>query len=178
MPSKIFNLIDYKTLKIIMGILLIFLTAQVRIPLNPVPITLQTSGALLIALCYDKKSALQSIIGYIVLGSLGAPLFNGLSSGFSVLIGPTGGYLFGIVLCTYLVTTMREKFGDNSWLNLTLYSLIGSISVFVVGLPYLTLFVGIDNSLTLGLYPFIIPGIAKAIFTASTATLLKSIRHQ
>lgn len=163
----------YLAQKLAFGVVLMFLAAQIQIPIKPVPITFSSAGALVIALCYGRREAVYSIALYVLLGSLGAPIFSNYRSGVALLLGPSGGYLLGMILSTYLIATMRVKFGEDSVQKLILYSVIGNISLFCVGLAQLSLFVPSSDLLTLGLYPFILPGALKIIFTASMVRLLK-----
>ncbi len=174
--NKILSLLNYRIARVAMGICLIFLSAQVSIPLKPVPISLYSVGVLILALCYEKSEARQAMVGFIAIGAMGAPVFANFGAGLPVLLGPTGGYLIGMVLCVYVVTALREKFGEDSWMKLIAYSAIGSACLFVIGVPYLAMQIGFAKALQFGLYPFIIPGIVKAFFAGSSIRLLKQVK--
>lgn len=85
---------------------LIAIASQIQIPLPLVPI----NGALLAVHCcailLPPKSAVLSVIVYLLLGAIGLPVFSGFTAGVGILVGATGGYLIG-----YLVSV-----GVSSWL--------------------------------------------------------------
>lgn len=160
--------------QIIFGVGLLFLCSEHSIPLKPVPITLQTVGVMIIALCYNKTNAMKTIIAYVSLGALGVPVFVAYRSGLSVLFGANGGYYFGFILCVYVIAILREKFGEKSWYHLVAYSLLGTCSVFLIGLPWLGYFIGPQKAIEFGLLPFIIPGCLKAFVTVAAVRAFKT----
>ena len=77
--------------------------AQIAIPHQPVPFTLQTFFVLLAGGLLGKRNGLLSMSTYLALGTLGLPVFSGSLGGFTRLVGPTGGYLLSFPIAAYLV---------------------------------------------------------------------------
>jgi biotin transport system substrate-specific component len=70
-------------------VLLLFLMAHASIPLQPVPITLQSLGIMLIGLKFSRKTAFYSVLTYMLLGAAGFPIFANFSGGYQIFWGPT-----------------------------------------------------------------------------------------
>ena len=67
-------------------------------PLGPVPFTLQIFVFTFVLIMLEPKLAMTSLIGYLVLGAIGVPVFSGMRGGIGVLAGPTGGFLWGYII--------------------------------------------------------------------------------
>ncbi len=77
--------------------------SQISIPLPVgIPITLQTFAVALCGFTLPPPCALASIGVYIALGAVGAPVFSSFGGGIGVLIGKTGGFIFGFIAMTLL----------------------------------------------------------------------------
>ncbi|MDQ1531156.1 MAG: biotin transport system substrate-specific component [Microbacteriaceae bacterium] len=142
--------------------------AQVAVPLWPVPVTGQTLAVLLVGASLGAVRSALSMIVYAVAGAVGLPVFADHSAGASVLIGPTGGYILGFVLAAALTGALAQRRWERRLLGGMLAFVAGSAVVFLVGLPWLKLSLGLtwEQTLQAGLYPFIIGGIIKAVIAA------------
>ena len=157
----------------LIGAGLLCLCTQVNIPLHPVHISLQTVAVLIIGLTFSKADALRSVASYLALGAMGAPVFSYYGGGIAKLVGPTGGYLFGFLAAVWVMCTLRERVANMGTKETFLIALMGSATVFLCGMPWLSTFVGWNAAITAGLVPFILPGIVKSVLVAAAVRYLK-----
>lgn len=175
LSQQLFNI---STLRVIVGFLFIFTAAQVHIPIKPVPITMHTAAIMIISLCYNKREAMSSVMSFVILGAMGLPIFSGFSGGPDVMLGTTGGYILGCIACTYIITHLREKFGEGHYIYLVLYTIFGTMALYALGMLQLSYFTGWKNAFIYGVMPFIIPGFFKILFATASIRLIKNISCQ
>ncbi|MES2769240.1 MAG: biotin transporter BioY [Bdellovibrionota bacterium] len=167
-PNTLIN-----ALAVVAGSFLIVLSAQIYIPLpfTPVPITAQTLSVLLVGSLLGSKRAPLSVLLYVLYGALGFPVFSENSGGMQVLMGATGGYIFGFILAGYVVGKFTEMAWDKSLGKSLIAMTVAQLLIFVPGLLWLGQFVGYANVLEQGFYPFIIGGIIKTLLAGSSSVL-------
>jgi biotin transport system substrate-specific component len=131
-------------LRVLGALLFVFLMgfgAHVAVPLPPfgVPQTLQTLFVVLSALCLGPRVGTSAMVGYVVAGMIGAPIFAGDASGWGVLLGQTGGYLVGFVVAQpVIVRVVRRADGSiRGWGAMMLGVVAGHAVVFAFGVPWL-----------------------------------------
>lgn len=180
MLSKAIDNLSFTYKITILVILNIFLIAcsQISIPLNPVPITLQTLGIFLIASIAGPKYGTLVVISYIVEGIAGLPVFANYKGGIQVLLGPTGGYLLGFIFATFLIGNLLKNHSiasnKNLFIQIFLILILGNIVIYFLGILQLSLFVGIENSIKIGILPFIIGDLAKISFASLIIEKIKT----
>lgn len=84
-------------LRVALGALALYVSARVEVPLTPVPFTLQVLALCLVVLAMRPREAVASAASYVLVGSLGAPVFSGGMGGVARIAGPTGGFILGFV---------------------------------------------------------------------------------
>lgn len=167
-PSAKQKALAYDAILVIGGSLFIALCAQFTLHIGPVPITGQTLGVLLTGVLLGSRRGSLSVLAYLVEGIAGLPIFApGGPLGLTRLLGPTGGYLIGFAAAAYVTGLLAERGWDRKPATALAAMLIGNVVIYAFGLPWLALFAGIENTLPLGLYPFIFGDLAKAFLAAA-----------
>ena len=105
--------------------------AFIRIPMFPVPMTLQTLFIFLAALLLPPLSSFSSLLIYIVLGAIGLPIFTS-GGGLSALLGPTGGFIFGFMLSAPVGSLLAKKKRDSILWNVVVL-LAMEVVIYVYG---------------------------------------------
>ena len=165
--------------------------AQVTVPLpgNPVPVTLQVLGVLLAGLLLPPLQALESQAVYVALGAVGLPVFAGARAGFHVLVGPTGGYLWGFILGAYVTARLRSPAAGTSghpaaggaqahpwpFVRDLAAAVAGVVCVYAVGVLQLGAVANLPpgRALMVGAVPFVPWDLAKAAVAAALAAPLR-----
>lgn len=109
--------------------------AFISIPIGEVPISMQSLFVILSGLILGSKLAALSQILYIILGLIGVPIFAGFTGGLHSIMKPSFGFLIGFVFAAYIVGKIRDKNKDNK--NIWIASFVGTIIVYLFGLPYM-----------------------------------------
>ena len=150
--------------KIIRSLLIIFIgsvilaiSAKIKIPFYPVPMTMQTFVVLFLGVSFGYKIALATVGLYLFEGILGLPVFSNSPErgiGLAYFTGPTMGYLIGFLLATFLASFVKK----NDYLLLIFMKLILSVSsIYILGVFWLGTLIGWDKPiLELGVLPFLL----------------------
>tara|TARA_Y100000816_G_scaffold284143_1_gene261900 strand:+ start:454 stop:1005 length:552 start_codon:yes stop_codon:yes gene_type:complete len=168
-------------LKIIKSLLIIFLgsliltiSAKIKIPFYPVPMTMQTFVVLFLGISLGYKVALATVSLYLLEGIIGLPVFSNTPErgiGLVYFTGPTMGYLIGFLFACFFASFVKKR--DN---YLTIYfKLILSVSsIYILGILWLGTLIGWDKPIfELGVMPFLIAEIFKiALLTVISKKIL------
>ena len=110
--------------------------AFIKIPIPPVPITLQFLFCAFAGVLLGSRLGLYSQLLYVGIGLSGIPVFT-KGGGISYVFQPTFGYLVGFILCAYIIGKLTENVKEINFKNIFFPVLAGLISVYAIGVPYL-----------------------------------------
>lgn len=177
-PSP-FSLSEYplvnKSLFIFVGVLLLSISAQLSIPFKPVPLSIQSTTVILIAMMYGARSGAYVILGYFMAGIAGVPVFADFTFGITKFIGPTGGYLIGFLPAAIVSGYLSQNGWTKNWAGSLLTALIGITIIFFCGVSLLSLTFGFTNAIQIGLMPFILSESVKIIIVSLVITKIKPL---
>tara|TARA_B100001250_G_scaffold6036_1_gene5076 strand:+ start:50 stop:601 length:552 start_codon:yes stop_codon:yes gene_type:complete len=164
-------------LVILCGSILLTISAKIKIPFYPVPMTMQTFVVLFLGISFGYKIGIASVILYLLEGIVGLPVFSNSPEkgiGISYFVGPTMGYLIGFVFASFL--SGYFKYNDNYFLNF-LKILISTSIIYLFGVMWLGTLIGWDKPiLQFGVYPFLFAELFKMLILTLLVKKIISFR--
>jgi|TARA_B100002052_G_scaffold293628_2_gene317062 Uncharacterized conserved protein len=162
----------------ILGTILLAISAKIKIPFWPVPMTMQTFVVLLLGILYGWKLGLFTVSLYLFEGAMGLPVFAGTPEkgiGLVYFTGPTMGYLIGFIFAVFF--TGFFKFNDNIIENFL--KLLFSVSfIYFFGLIWLGYLIGWDKPIfDLGAKPFLLAELFKVLILAILTPKIFKIKN-
>lgn len=163
-------------LLVAIGVAAIALAAKVRVPMWPVPITMQTFAVLTVGAVYGFRLGGLTLLAYLALGALGVSVFTGEGAGLAYMAGPTGGYLVGFLVAAALVGWFAERGWSVSVPGMVGALALGNAVIYAFGLPWMAyLFLaerGMDWVLQWGMTNFLLGDLLKLALAALLVPML------
>lgn len=154
---------------IVSGSLLVALSAQVTVPLpfTPVPVSGVTFAVLLVGAALGSTRGALAMAVYLFQGAAGMPVFSAGGCCVAWLVGPTAGYLWSYPLAAWITGRLAEAGWDRRFTTSALAMIAGSAAIYAIALPWLAFFVGREQVLIAGLFPFIPGDLVKIALAAA-----------
>jgi biotin transport system substrate-specific component len=150
---------------VVAGALFVALCAQVYIPFQPVPLTGQTFGVLMVGGALGFRRGALALLLYLAIGLIGLPVFAEGKHGIDIVRGATGGYLIGFVVAAAIVGRLAELGWDRHIGGSLGAMLIGTVVIYAFGVPWLKVSTGMSwaEAVAVGLTPFLLWDTAKLV---------------
>ncbi len=156
--------------QVILGSVFIALMAQIAVPLpfTPVPMTLQSLAISLLIVFLKPNRAFFAVLAYLCEATCGIPVLAGGVSNALWFIGPKAGYLCGFLVSSYVLPKILEYQKSVLFLKTWLIFSLNELIILTMGSMVLSIFVGLENALLMGLLPFLPGAFLKISIAAST----------
>ena len=158
------NKLTKSLLIVILGSILLTISAKIKIPFYPVPMTMQTFVVLFLGISFGYKIGVATVILYLLEGIVGLPVFSNSPEkglGIAYFVGPTMGYLIGFVFASFLAGYL--KYNSNFVFTFIKLTLTTSI-IYILGVLWLGNLIGWEKPiLQLGVFPFLLAELFKIL---------------
>ena len=161
----------------LVGTIVLAVSAKIKIPFYPVPMTMQTLVVLLIGIAFGWRLGVATIILYLIEGIIGLPVFSGTPEkgiGLTYFFGPTFGYLIGFLVTVFLAG--KFNFNNNVIKNFLKLTFATSF-IYLLGMLWLGGLIGWDKPIfKLGAQPFLLAELFKILLATFAINYIKKIR--
>ena len=161
----------------LIGSILLAISAKIKIPFYPVPMTMQTLVVLIIGIGFGWKLGVVTIMLYLFEGIVGLPVFSGTPEkgvGLVYFTGPTMGYLIGFLITVFLAGKFNYK---NNLIENFIKLTFATSFIYILGMLWLGGLIGWDKPIfKLGAQPFLLAELFKILLATFAINYIKKIR--
>ena len=165
-------------LAIVLGSIALTISAKIKIPFYPVPMTMQTFMVLFLGVSLGYKIGLASVALYLFEGIMGLPVFSNSPEkgvGLVYFTGPTMGYLIGFLAAIFLASKISM---EDNFLLVLIKLIIATSTIYILGLFWLGTLIGWEKPIfALGAKPFLLAEAFKIILLALITKKIIKIRN-
>jgi biotin transport system substrate-specific component len=165
-------------LLVVAGTVILTVSAKIRVPFFPVPMTLQTLAVLAIGATYGSRLAVITVLAYFAQGALGLPVFTNTPpalAGPAYFLGPTAGFLLGFVVIAFIVGRAADRGWSRSFPRMLGAMLVAEAITFALGFAWLAWFLetpngtglGTAGAFSAGVAPFVLGDLLKIVLAAA-----------
>jgi len=153
------------------------ISAKIKIPFYPVPMTMQTFIVLFLGISFGYKVGVLSVVFYLIEGIMGLPVFSNSPEkgiGLAYFVGPTMGYLIGFIFACLIAGIFT--YDKNHILNF-LKIIIATSVIYILGILWLGNLIGWDKPiLEFGVYPFLYAELFKILLLTALVNKIIKLR--
>ncbi len=162
---------------ILLGTVALTISAKIKIPFYPVPMTMQTFMVMFLGLSFGYKIGIATVSLYLLEGIIGLPVFSNSperGTGLVYFTGPTMGYLIGFLSACYITKFINQK--DN-FIKIFSKLIISVSTIYILGILWLGTLIGWEKPVfNLGVYPFLLAELFKVILLSIIARKIMRLK--
>jgi biotin transport system substrate-specific component len=160
---------------VVLGTLFLTICSKISIPMQPVPVNLQTMGVAMLAAAFGWRIGLATVALFIVEGLAGLPVFT-FGGGPGYVFSPTFGFILGFLPMAAVIGLAADSGASRRPLRLFAAMLAGDAIAFGLGFLWLAVTLGLakgtapmfGTAFNAGVAPFVVWDIVKMAFAAIT----------
>lgn len=160
---------------IALSVALLAVSAWITVPLGPVPFTLQTFVEVFVLLALRPKEAVSASAIYLLMGAIGLPVFSSMRGGIGVILGPTGGFLWGFLLGTIAALAFLKVMKKRSIVLEYAAAIVFLAVCYLCGWAQLAFGTGMgaEAAFAAGVAPFVVIDLIKIAFAVPVARAVR-----
>lgn len=148
------------------------------IPLGgQIPFTLGLIAVFITSMVLGGRRSFWAMLIYIALGAAGLPVFSGFRGGFSVIAGPTGGYIASYIIIAPVMGYLAHRKKECGRIEMILVMLLGLFICYALGTAWFMYLrkMSLYNTLALTVIPFVAFDVLKILIASILSYDLRKI---